>query len=95
MNVCTSIQMLAIPSSAKNTYLDIVHKWHLGSTFFPNVALVLVGKQFQHQQILYLFNTFLFVIIFYMFLIICVQHDISAGGYPSIFPGRQNARGDS
>ena len=34
MNVRTSSEMLAILSSAKNTCLDIVHKWRLGSTFF-------------------------------------------------------------
>ena len=33
MNVCTSSEMLAILSSAKNTC--IVHKWQSGSPFFP------------------------------------------------------------
>ena len=35
MNVCTSSEMMAILSSAKNACLDIVHKRRLGSTFFP------------------------------------------------------------
>ena len=36
MNVCTSSEMLAILSFAKNACFDIVHKWRLGSTFFPS-----------------------------------------------------------
>ena len=44
MNVCTSSEMLAILSSAKNTCLDIVHKWRLGfdilSNFRHNINMV-------------------------------------------------------
>ena len=32
-------------SSAKNTCLDIVHKWQLGLTFFPNVELQKLQQQ--------------------------------------------------
>ena len=39
MNVCTSSEMLAILSSAKNSCLDIAHKWQLGSTFFSMNAI--------------------------------------------------------
>ena len=35
------MHMLAILLSAKNTCLDIVHEWKLGSTFFPNLFLPL------------------------------------------------------
>ena len=44
MNVCISSEMLAILLSAKNTCLDIVHKWRLGfdilSNFRHNINMV-------------------------------------------------------
>ena len=40
MNVCASIELLAILSSAKTHEIDIVHKWWLG---FTSISLALVN----------------------------------------------------
>ena len=52
VHVCTSSDTLAILSSAKSTC--IVHKWQLGSTFFPKIKAK--GHVQYNQMIIVVFD---------------------------------------